>query len=159
MTTTQLCTPGKPSSLDKSYPAMKDIASTATHTDGWSILHDSVRGGVATDFVDFSFRLSVAGKCKPISLRRLREEWPDRDKKQWIKRVVHDVFNLFFAMSNLAKPLKADRNISNTRVWIVSLSGRPPLVGRHVSCESGKKTKYRSTREVRVGGTRGKRVP
>ena len=68
---------------------------------------------MATDFVDFAFRLRVAGKCKAISLTRLREEWPDRAKKPWIKRVVHDVFNLYFAMSKLATPLKADRNISD----------------------------------------------
>ena len=68
---------------------------------------------MATDFVDVAFRLRVAGKCKPISVRRLREEWPDRAGKQWIKRVVHDVLNLFFAMFKSAKPLKADQNISD----------------------------------------------
>ena len=113
MTTTQLCTPGKASSLDKSFPTIRDFVSTATHTNGWSILEDSVPGGVATVFIDFTFRLKVAGKCKPISVRRLREDWPDWAGKQWIKRVVHDVLNLFLTMSELAKPLKADRNISD----------------------------------------------
>ena len=111
MTTTQLRTTGKASSLDKSFPAIKGFVYTAIHS--WSILDDFVPGGVATDFVDFAFCLRVAGTCKPIFLRRLREEWPDLAKKQWIKRLVHDVFNLFFAMSQLPKPLKADRNISD----------------------------------------------
>ena len=113
MTTTQLCTPGKASRLDKSCPAIRNFVSTATVIDGWSILEDCVRGGVATDFVDFAFLLRVAGKCKLISVRRLQEEWPDRAGKQWIKRLVHDVFNLFLAMSQLAKPLKPDQNISD----------------------------------------------
>ena len=113
MTTTHLWTPGESTCPDKSFPAIKDFVSSSTHTDGLSILDDSVRGGLATDFVDFAFRLRVAGKCKPISLRRLREEGPDGNKKQRIKRVVHDVFNLFFAMSKFATPSKADHNISD----------------------------------------------
>ena len=113
MTTTQLWTPGESTSPDKSFPAIKDFVSSSTHTDGWSILDDSVGGGLATELVDFAFCLRIAGKCKPISLKRLREEWHDLNKKQWIKRVSHDVFNLFFAMSKLATPLEADRNISD----------------------------------------------
>ena len=162
MTTTQLCTPGKASSLDKSFPAIRNFVSTASHTDGWSILEDSIPGGPATDFVDFAFCLRVAGKCKPISVRCLREEWPDRARKQWIKRLVHDVFNLFFAMSKLAKPLKADRCISDQPSLDCLTRRQTQLVGttcllRKQQREGLPTTGGKRARLVSEGSTRGHR--
>ena len=113
LATTQLYTysSGKATSLDNSFPAIKDFLSTSTHTDGWSILDGSVRGGLAADFADVAFRVRVTGKCRPISLKQFLEEWPGRDTKQWIRWVVHDIFGLFFDVSKLEKPLKAERNV------------------------------------------------